>query len=59
MDETLCCETDPGYLDYKLLYYRVTEDSEYKDKVSKEVAEIIKNYFETGVYPNGPNVTKK
>ena len=23
MDGTLCCETDPGYFDHKLLYHRV------------------------------------
>lgn len=54
MDGTLCCETDPGYFDYKLLYYRIMEDSDYKDKASeevKEVAQMIKTYFETGEYP--------
>ena len=59
MDGTLCCETDPGYFDHKLLYYRVMEDPEYKDKASKEekeTAEIIKTYFETGEYPKGLDV---
>ncbi len=59
MDGTLCCETDPGYFDHKLLYYRVTEDPSYKDKASveeKETAEIIKTYFETGEYPKGLDV---
>jgi len=54
MDGTLCCETDPGYFDHKLLYYRIMEDPDYKDKASeeeKEVAQIIKTYFETGEYP--------
>ncbi len=54
MDGTLCCETDPGYFDHKLLYYRVTEDPDYKDKASDEekaTAEKIKTYFETGEYP--------
>ena len=59
MDGTLCCETDPGYFDHKLLYYRVTEDPDYKDKASeeeKETAQIIKTYFETGEYPKGLDV---
>ena len=54
MDGTLCCETDPGYFDHKLLYHRVMEDPTYKDKASaeeKETAKIIKEYFETGEYP--------
>ncbi len=56
MDGTLCCETDPGYFDHKLLYHRVMEDPDYKDKASdeeKEVAKDIKTYFETGEYPEG------
>ena len=59
MDGTLCCETDPGYFDHKLLYHRVVEDVDYKDKASdeeKETAEIIKTYFETGEYPSGLDV---
>lgn len=59
MDGTLCCETDPGYFDHKLLYYRVMEDPDYKDKASeeeKQTAEIIKTYFETGEYPKGLDV---
>lgn len=59
MDGTLTCETDPGYFDHKLLYHRVTEDPDYKDKASdeeKETAEIIKTYFETGEYPSGLDV---
>jgi len=59
MDGTLSCETDPGYFDHKLLYHRVTEDPDYKDKASdeeKETAEIIKTYFETGEYPSGLDV---
>ena len=54
MDGTLCCETDPGYFDHKLLYYRVMEDPDYKDIASeeeKETAAIIATYFETGDYP--------
>ncbi|GEM_PF-186961 len=59
MDGTLCCETDPGYFDHKLLYHRVMEDPDYKDKASdeeKETAAIIKTYFETGEYPKGLDV---
>lgn len=59
MDGTLCCETDPGYFDHKLLYYRVMEDPSYKDKASDEekaTCEIIKQYFETGEYPSGLDV---
>ena len=59
MDGTLCCETDPGYFDHKLLYYRVTEDPDYKDKASAEekaVCEKIKTYCETGEYPKGLDV---
>lgn len=54
MDGTLCCETDPGYFDHKLLYYRVMEDPDYKDKASdeeKSTAKEIKKYFESGDYP--------
>ncbi|MBR1749274.1 MAG: haloacid dehalogenase-like hydrolase [Ruminococcus sp.] len=56
MDGTLCCETDPGYFDHKLLYHRVMEDPDYKDKASDEekaVAKEIESYFETGEYPEG------
>ena len=59
MDGTLCCETDPGYFDHKLLYHRVMEDPDYKDKASdeeKETAAIIETYFETGEYPSGLDV---
>ncbi len=59
MDGTLCCETDPGYFDHKLLYHRVMEDPEYKDKASQEEIEtcaIIKEYFDTGVYPEDLSV---
>ncbi len=59
MDGTLCCETDPGYFDHKILYYRVMEDPNYKDKASDEekaVAKEIKKYFETGEYPEDLSV---
>lgn len=59
MDGTLCCETDPGYFDHKLLYHRVMEDPEYKDKASDEekaTAKEIKKYFESGEYPEGLDV---
>lgn len=54
MDGTLCCETDPGYFDHKLLYYRVMEDPAYKDRASEEekaTCAIIKQYFDTSSYP--------
>ena len=54
MDGTLCCETDPGYFDHKLLYHRVMEDPDYKDKESEEekaTAEECKEYFDSGSYP--------
>ena len=59
MDGTLCCETDPGYFDHKLLYHRVMENPDYKDKASNEekaTAEEIKTYFDTGKYPEGLDV---
>ena len=59
MDGTLCCETDPGYFDHKLLYHRVMEDPDYMDQASEEekaTCEIIKTYFETGDYPSGLDV---
>ena len=59
MDGTLCCETDPGYFDHKLLYHRVMEDPDYKDKASDEekaTAAEIKTYFDTGKYPEGLDV---
>ena len=59
MDGTLCCETDPGYFDHKLLYHRVMEDPDYKDKASdeeKETAAVIETYFQTGEYPKGLDV---
>lgn len=59
MDGTLCCETDPGYFDHQLLYYRVMEDPDYKNKASKEekeTAKIIKKYFDTGEYPGGLDI---
>ena len=54
MDGTLCCETDPGYFDHKLLYHRVMEDPDYKDQASDEekaTAEETKEYFDSGSYP--------
>lgn len=49
-DGTLFCETDPVYFDYRLFYYRVTEDPDYKDKASaveKETAAKIKTMMDT------------
>lgn len=59
MDGTLCCETDPGYFDHKLLYHRVMEDPDYKDKASdeeKQTCAEIKTYFDTGKYPEGMDI---
>ncbi|MCR4891546.1 MAG: haloacid dehalogenase-like hydrolase [Lachnospiraceae bacterium] len=56
LDGTLFCETDPGYFDHMLLYHRVMEDPDYKDKASdneKDVAARIGEYFESGTYPKG------
>ena len=58
MDGTLCCETDPGYFDHKLLYYRVMEDPDYKDKASdeeKETAKIIEEDQPMNSYTNMTN----
>ncbi len=55
-DGTLFCETDPVYFDYRLFYYRVTEDPDYKDKASaveKETAAKIKTMMETGESAKG------
>lgn len=59
MDGTLTCETDPGYFDHKLLYHRVMEDPDYKDKASEEekaTAAVVKEYFDSGEYPKGLDV---
>ncbi len=59
LDGTLCCETDPGYFDHMLLYYRVMEDPDYKDKATaseKEVASRIREYFDTRSYPKGMDI---
>ena len=51
LDGTLFCETDPVYFDYRLLYHRVMEDPDYREKASdfeKEVAEKIGTYMTTG-----------
>ncbi len=59
LDGTLFCETDPGYFDHCLLYYRVTQDPDYKDKASdfeREVAKQIEGYFATGEYPSNLDV---
>ena len=56
LDGTLCCETDPVYFDHCLLYHRVMEDPDYRDKATdaeKATAEKIGEYMKTGVYPAG------
>ena len=50
-DGTLFCETNPVYLDHRLVYHRIVEDETYRDKASeheKETAAKIKDYMETG-----------
>lgn len=50
-DGTLFCETNPVYLDHRIIYHRIVEDETYKDKATnyeKEVAAKIKVYMETG-----------
>ena len=59
LDGTLFCETDPVYFDYRLFYYRVTQDPTYKDKATdfeKEVAEKIQIMMETGTSASGLEV---
>ena len=56
LDGTLCCETDPVYFDHCLLYHRVMEDPDYKDRATaaeKATAEKIGEYMKTGIYPDG------
>ena len=51
LDGTLACETDPVYFDHCILYHRIAEDENYKNKASKfekEVAKEVKAYMETG-----------
>ena len=58
-DGTLFCETDPVYFDYRLFYYRVTEDPDYKDKASaveKETAAKIKTMMDTSESAKGLEV---
>lgn len=58
-DGTLFCETDPVYMDHRIMYYRVMEDPDYKNKATafeKNVAMQVKNFMETGAYPETLNV---
>ena len=58
-DGTLFCETDPVYMDHRLMYYRVMEDPNYKNKATafeKNVAVQVKNFMDTGAYPETLNV---
>ena len=58
-DGTLFCETDPVYIDHRLMYYRVMEDPNYKNKATafeKNVAMQVKNFMDTGAYPETLNV---
>ncbi len=59
LDGTLFCETDPTYFDYRLLYYRVRKDPDYKDKASdfeKEVADKIEDVIKNGTASTGLDV---
>ena len=52
LDGTLACETDPCYFDHCILYHRVMEDPNYKNRASdfeKEVAAEVKTFMDTGV----------
>ena len=54
MDGTILNETDPVYMDHRLLLHRVVDDPDYKDKASdfeKEVAADIQSWIETGKSP--------
>ena len=56
MDGTLLNETDPVYMDHRLLLRRVVDDPDYKDKASdfeKEVAADIQSWIDTGKSPEG------
>lgn len=56
MDGTLFCETDPTFFDFRLFYYRVMVDPDYKERRSKEelaLAESLEEYVRTGVMPDG------
>lgn len=54
LDGTLCCETDPGYLDHMIFYHRVFEDPTYTATAEQlAVGELVKGYLESGVYPSG------
>ena len=58
-DGTLFCETDPVYMDHRIMYYRVMEDPDYKNKATafeKNVAMQVKKFMETGAYPETLNV---
>ena len=51
LDGTLACETDPAYFDHCILYHRVMEDPDYKDKATdfeKQVAKEVKTFMDTG-----------
>ena len=56
MDGTILNETDPVYMDHRLLLHRVVDDPDYKDKASdfeKEVAADIQSWIDTGKSPEG------
>ena len=54
LDGTLFCETDPTYFDFRLFYYRVMEDPDYKDKASEHeryLARCLEDLIKTGTAP--------
>jgi hypothetical protein len=54
LDGTLFCETDPTYFDFRLFYYRVMEDPDYKDKASEseiKLARGVEEFINTGIIP--------
>lgn len=56
LDGTLFCETDPVYLEYRLLLHRVLGDESYRDRASefeKSVARKVETVIKTGKAPEG------
>ncbi len=54
LDGTLFCETDPTYFDFRLYYYRIMTDPDYKDKATDyqiSLAKTIDEFIETGKMP--------
>ena len=45
-DGTLFCETDPVYMDHRIMYYRVMEDSDYRNKATAFEKRILIYHFQ-------------